>query len=404
MIHTFTGLPRLSRRFKLIFFIGFVLILCLGMFVLPSFVSRTISSSIQVGRLTQVQRVAKMEKGLGENEVATADLFPEGQEFHTVPNPLGEPDIPSHEQPVSIILVNYQEPKLAPTVRDLLNTPGQQYINEVCIVDDMSTIPTNYSSLEPDHRIRILRAHSRLGLIRARHVGGTFCQGPFMVLLDAHVKPHNNWLDPIIRLLRENHKRILNMEVGLLDGNTWMQIEPGAIGSKAGFRWDLTHFWEPYYSKEQILAMSGIANADPDESPITMGMFATTKKWWKTIGGMDPELKVWGGENIEISLRTWMCGGEIRVARGAFVDHVFRNDHPYEFPGDAYLRNIVRVAEAWMDEPSKEKFYAAIHTKQGSVNFGSVEETHQLQRSLKCFPFSWYMQKFKQRSPIEKSP
>lgn len=64
-------------------------------------------------------------------------------------------------------------------------------------------------------------------------------------------------------------------------------------------------------------------------SPITYGMFATTKEWWLR-GEMDPGLDIWGGENVEISLRTWLCGGEIYVAKSSYVAHAFRNKFPYD--------------------------------------------------------------------------
>lgn len=57
-------------------------------------------------------------------------------------------------------------------------------------------------------------------------------------------------------------------------------------------------------------------------------MFATTKEWWLK-GEMDAGLQIWGGENVEISLRTWLCGGEIYVAKSSYVAHAFRSKFPY---------------------------------------------------------------------------
>ena len=139
---------------------------------------------------------------------------------------------------------------------------------------------------------------------------------------------------------------------------------------------------------------------DPDESPITMGMFATTKRWWRTIGGMDADLSTWGGENIEISMRTWLCGGEIRVARGSRIDHAFRTKFPYNVDGGLYRRNLVRIAEAWMGDKYKQRFYKAAGINAGQVEFGSIEEQLETQRRLKCKPFDWYYWKFLNRSPI----
>jgi polypeptide N-acetylgalactosaminyltransferase len=139
-------------------------------------------------------------------------------------------------------------------------------------------------------------------------------------------------------------------------------------------------------------------------SLFSMGMFATSKKWWLNIGGMDSDLSIWGGENIEISLRTWMCGGEILVARGARIDHAFRSKFPYAVDGAAYRRNLVRIVEAWFDDESKQNFYKASGFPAGSVDFGSLDEQRATQQRLKCKPFSWYLEKFKGRSPVDKQP
>ena len=105
---------------------------------------------------------------------------------------------------------------------------------EILIIDDLSDSPILYKDLPDDNRLHIVRARERLGLIRARMAGGEIARGPFMVLIDAHTRPYDNWLVPIVKLLRENHKRLLNMEVGLLDAKTWEQVEHGAMGVR---RW-----------------------------------------------------------------------------------------------------------------------------------------------------------------------
>ena len=98
------------------------------------------------------------------------------------------------------------------------------------------------------------------------------------------------------------------------------------LGSSATISTDLHQFW-------------GGGSKTDDTSPITMGMFATSKYWWNQ-GKMDAQLKTWGGENVEISLRfvltndiiyrTWLCGGRIMVARDSFVAHAFRSKFPYK--------------------------------------------------------------------------
>uniref|UniRef100_S4RZW4 Galactosyltransferase C-terminal domain-containing protein n=1 Tax=Petromyzon marinus TaxID=7757 RepID=S4RZW4_PETMA len=124
------------------------------------------------------------------------------------------------------------------------------------------------------------------------------------------------------------------------------------------------------------------------------GLFAIDKRYFYELGTYDPGLEVWGGENLELSFKVWMCGGEIEIVPCSRVGHVYRADNPYPFPGgdkvSTVQRNLRRVADVWLDE------YAEVFYGRGYGNalrsVGDVEPQRRLRQALGCRSFGWYLE------------
>lgn len=90
-----------------------------------------------------------------------------------------------------------------------------------------------------------------------------------------------------------------------------------------------------------------------------------------------------------------MCGGEIEIIPCSRVGHIFRNDNPYSFPKDRMKtveRNLVRVAEVWLDE-YKELFYGhGDHLTDQGLDVGNLTQQRELRKKLKCKSFKWYLE------------
>ena len=73
------------------------------------------------------------------------------------------------------------------------------------------------------------------------------------------------------------------------------------------------------------------------------------------------------------------------------MGHVFRAKAPYTHPGgfDVILRNLVRVADVWMDD-FKQIFYRK-NSMAMDIGAGNITDRINLRKNLQCKSFQWYL-------------
>ncbi|XP_044525050.1 polypeptide N-acetylgalactosaminyltransferase 5 [Gracilinanus agilis] len=160
------------------------------------------------------------------------------------------------------------------------------------------------------------------------------------------------------------------------------------------FVWPMNFSWKKI--PPDVIKQNKIKETDIIRCPVMAGgLFSIDKKYFFELGTYDPGLEVWGGENMELSFKVWMCGGEIEIIPCSRVGHIFRKDNPYSFPENRIKtieRNLIRVAEVWLDE-YKEIFYGhGHHLLDQSLNVGNLTQQRELRKKLGCRSFKWYLE------------
>ena len=303
---------------------------------------------------------------------------------------------------VSIIMPFHDESwsMLLRSLHSIIDRTPPHLLREVILIDDAShygymgePLLTYLSVLSA--KIRIFRNLRREGLIRSRVRAAKVARGRVLVFLDAHVEVNTAWLEPLLDHIRVKGGKVLAVpHIDTIDPQNitympWYQQVHG------GFSWALEYVWK-YLPTPLLVSLRPWV--DPIPTPTTIGCaMAMDRDYFFRQGSFDEGMYIWGGENIEISFRTWMCGGEVNILPCSRVGHVFRKLLPYYFPyayggNETRYKNYQRLADVWMDE-YKDYYYATshLHLTYTKDELTSLDARRQLRKRLQCRNFSWFL-------------
>lgn len=183
------------------------------------------------------------------------------------------------------------------SVNTVIKRTPSNILNEIILVDDASDLEDLHQeledklkNLESHEKVKIIRNKEREGLIRSRVFGARQAIGDVLVFLDSHVEVNQQWIEPLLHLIKHNRSAMAVPIIDIINADTFAYSASPLV--RGGFNWGLHYRWDNI-PKDQLKKEQNFAG--PFATPtMAGGLFAVNRKYFNEIGEYDMAMNVWG--------------------------------------------------------------------------------------------------------------
>lgn len=254
---------------------------------------------------------------------------------------------------LSIVLAAYNEGEL---LERTVQTCLEVYDNadfEIVIADDGSTDDSVDRTRQRYPLVRIVRSPEKIGCSPAKHRGACAAQGEMLLFLDAHCKPEPGAIDRLVAAVKATRGRaVIVPTVSILDPVAW-QNNFDRVGQ--GYRVDLLELTWEWIPPDQLTRRGPYL-----ETPSLIGCCVmVARELYERLGGFDQDMLVWGVEDVEFGVKSWLTGHPVLCEPRSVIGHRFQDGFiNYRVDNEYIVANRLRMAckifgselwPAWLD-------------------------------------------------------
>jgi len=269
---------------------------------------------------------------------------------------------------ISIIIYATSDEYLEYSIESILNNTPQDLISEIIICGDGIA----ESHIKAQCPIEIVCNDVIMGRAKLWNKAAQLAKGDDFIFINQDVRVSEDWIYPLVDGLDDNEDAILSPVIYDLDVEFWSS--DGLSVDAYGWRWDLKLRSRPH---------------DLAGSPsVSSACIAIKKKRFDEIGGFDDRMKPGDGEDIEISLKNWLLGGEVKIVKNSEIA-IKKSDVGNS---NNTLYNLSRIAEVWLGKYAS--FYYESHDmKPADVDTGRLNNLMEIKEKQKK-NLKWFLDNY----------
>lgn len=230
---------------------------------------------------------------------------------------------------------------------------------EIILINDASDDNYDYETISQIYDTIYILNQVRIGVAASRDKGINIASSPYFLLLDAHMRFYNNkWVETIIHYLENNENVLLCCQTKILSKEDDKIIEKDSLIPTYGAFIEFDRCENLLGSVWTVKEFPENKDLETTPIPCVLGAgYACTTKYWKYLRGLEG-LKYYGSDEIYISLKVWLNGGECLLLKNVFIGHIYRTEFPYSVKSLDTIYNRLLIAILLLPIEYKKKIFS----------------------------------------------